>query len=176
MSGGRSAASGGKSAASGGRGTGVRRAPLLLLAGTVAGFLGVLGLHSRQAPATPAGGRAAGGPSATAPATRPAQAAPPAQAGPAAGRSAVGPDVQFGYGILDVKVTAGGNRITDVSVPLLQTAEPTSQQISAEAIAMLRDEALSAQGGRIDAISGATYTSEAYIQSLQAALDKLHAG
>ena len=41
---------------------------------------------------------------------------------------------------------------------------------------MLRDEALSAQGGRIDAISGATYTSEAYIQSLQAALDELHAG
>jgi uncharacterized protein with FMN-binding domain len=154
------------------RGTGVRRAPLLVCAGAVAGFLGVLGLHSRQAPAVPAapgGTRTSGGPSVTAPATR------PAQAGPAAGRSAVGPDVQFGYGILDVKVTASGNRITDVSVPLLQTAEPTSQQISAEAIAMLRDEALSAQGGGIDAISGATYTSEAYIQSLQAALDKLHA-
>ena len=175
MSGGRSAASGGKSAASGGRGTGVRRAPLLLLAGTVAGFLGVLGLHGRQAPAAPAGARASGSPSATTPAARPAQGRP-AQAGPAAGRSAVGPDVQFGYGILDVRVTAGGNRITDVSVPLLQTAEPTSQQISAEAIAMLRGEALSAQGGRIDAISGATYTSAAYIQSLQAALDELHAG
>jgi len=154
------------------KGTGVRRAPLLVFAGAVAGFLGVLGLHSRQAAATatPAGARTSGGPSAT------AQASRPAQAGPAAGRSAAGPDVQFGYGILDVKVTASGNRITDVSVPFLQTAEPTSQQISAEAIAMLRDEALSAQGGRIDAISGATYTSEAYIQSLQAALDKLHAG
>ena len=160
------------------RGTGVRWAPLLVFAGAVAGFLGVLGLHSRQAPvapAAPAGARASGSPSATTPAARPAQGRP-AQAGPAAGRSAVGPDVQFGYGILDVRVTAGGNRITDVSVPLLQTAEPTSQQISAEAIAMLRDEALSAQGGRIDAISGATYTSEAYIQSLQAALDKLHTG
>jgi len=155
------------------KGMGVRRAPLLVFAGAVAGFLGVLGLHSRQAPATaatPAGARTSGGPSAA------AQASSPAQAGPAAGRSVVGPGVQFGYGILDVKVTASGNRITDVSVPLLQTAEPTSQQISAEAIAMLRDEALSAQGGRIDAISGATYTSEAYIQSLQAALDKLHAG
>ena len=86
----------------------------------------------------------------------------------------MGPSVQFGYGVLDVKVAASGSRITDVSVPLLQTAEPTSQQISTEAIAMLRAEALSAQGGRIDAISGATYTSEAYIQSLQAAIDKLH--
>jgi uncharacterized protein with FMN-binding domain len=150
------------------RGIGVRRAPLLVFAGAAAGFLGVLGLHSRQVPASPP--RATGSPSAAAPAAR------PAQAGPAAGRSTVGPEVQFGYGILDVKVTASGNRITDVSVPLLQTAEPTSQQISTEAIAMLRGEALSAQSGRIDAISGATYTSEAYIQSLQAALDKLHAG
>ena len=157
------------------RGTGVRWAPLLVFAGAVAGFLGVLGLHSRQAPVAPAGALASGGLSVTPSAARPAQGRP-AQAGPAAGRSAVGPQVQFGYGILDVKVTAGGNRITDVSVPLLQTAEPTSQQISAEAIAMLRGEALSAQGGRIDAISGATYTSEAYIQSLQAALDELHAG
>ena len=81
---------------------------------------------------------------------------------------------QFGYGVLDVRVTVSGTRITDVAVPLLQTAEPTSQQISEEAIAMLRAEALSAQSAGINAVSGATYTSEAYIQSLQAAIDKLH--
>jgi uncharacterized protein with FMN-binding domain len=86
----------------------------------------------------------------------------------------VGPEEQFGYGVLDVKVMESGTRITDVSVPLLQTAEPTSQQISEQAIAMLRAEALSAQSAHIDAISGATYTSAAYIQSLQAAIDKLH--
>ncbi len=40
---------------------------------------------------------------------------------------------------------------------------------------MLRAEVLSAQSARIDAISGATYTSAAYIQSLQAAIDKLPA-
>ena len=95
----------------------------------------------------------------------------PTPAGPDAVRSAVGPSEQFGYGVLDVQVAATGSRITDVSVPLLQTAELTSEQISTEAIAMLRAEALSAQGGRIDAISGATYTSEAYIQSLQAAIE-----
>jgi hypothetical protein len=148
----------------------MKRAPLLLCAGTVAGFVSVLGLHGRQAPAAPApsggsGGSAGGG----------AAVAGPAVAGPGAVRSVVGPDVQYGHGVLDVKVTVRGKRITDVSVPLLQTAEPTSQQISTEAIAMLRGEALSAQSGRIDAISGATYTSEAYIQSLQAALDKLPA-
>ena len=148
----------------------MKRAPLLLFAGAVAGFVGVLGFHSRQAPpASPhaASPRAGSGPSSGAPTGR------LAPAGPSAVRSAVGPSEQFGYGVLDVQVAASGSRITDVSVPLLQTAEPTSEQISTEAIAMLRAEALSAQSGRIDAISGATYTSEAYIQSLQAAIDKL---
>lgn len=146
----------------------MKRAPLLIVTGAVAGFLGVLGLHLRQAPAAaqPAGSPSGAG----------SPAAPAGPAGPVAegARSAVGPQVQYGYGVLDVKVTVRGTRIADVSVPLLQTAEPTSQQISEQAIAMLRTEVLSAQGLNINAISGATYTSEAYAQSLQAALDKLH--
>jgi len=88
--------------------------------------------------------------------------------------SAVGASEQFGYGILDVKVTVSGTRITDVSVPTLEVAEYTSQQISAQAIALLRSEVLTAQSARIDAVSGATFTSEAYAASLQAALDALH--
>jgi Na+-translocating ferredoxin:NAD+ oxidoreductase RnfG subunit len=149
----------------------MKRAPLLLCAGTVAGFVGVLGLHSRQAPAGPSAGASPSSSGASASASGGTGVAGPRA--PGAVRSVVGPEVQYGYGVLDVKVTSRGKHITDVSVPLLQTAEPTSQQISTEAIAMLRGEALSAQSGRIDAISGATYTSEAYIQSLQAALDKL---
>jgi uncharacterized protein with FMN-binding domain len=82
--------------------------------------------------------------------------------------------VPFGYGTLSVRVVARGTQITDVSVPAIQTAEPTSQQISAQAIPTLRAEVLSAQGASIDAVSGATYTSQAYIQSLQRALDDLH--
>jgi uncharacterized protein with FMN-binding domain len=42
------------------------------------------------------------------------------------------------------------------------------------AIPVLRNEVLSAQSARIQAVSGATYTSEAYAQSVQAALDKAH--
>ena len=148
----------------------MKRAPLLLFAGTAAGFISVLGFHLRQAPSAVAGPGPPGGASAASP-----SAAGPTPAGPVAGLSAVGPQEQFGYGVLDVKVTESGTRITDVSVPLLQTAEPTSQQISEQAIAMLRAEVLSVQGASIDAISGATYTSAAYIQSLQAAIDKLHA-
>ena len=148
----------------------MKRAPLLLSAGTAAGFVSVLGFHLRQAPPTVAGASPSGSPFAASPSR-----AGPTPAGQAAARSALGPEEQFGYGVLDVKVTESGTRITDVSVPLLQTAEPTSQQISEQAIAMLRAEVLSAQGGGIDAISGATYTSAAYLQSLQAAIDKLHA-
>ncbi len=151
----------------------MKRAPLLLFAGTAAGFIGVLGFHSRQAPPAPSApsvSQASSGTSAASP-----SAASPSAAGQGAFRSALGPQEQFGYGVLEVKVTQSGTRITDVSVPLLQTAEPTSQQISEQAIAMLRAEALSAQSARIDAISGASYTSAAYIQSLQAAIDKLPA-
>jgi uncharacterized protein with FMN-binding domain len=147
----------------------MKRAPLLVLAGTVAGFAGVLGFHTRPtalaAPATTAG---------TGSQHPAAPAAPAVQAGPGAVRSAVGVSEQFGYGVLDVKVTVSGNRITDVSVPALQVAEPTSQQICDQAIPLLRSEALVAQSGRIDGVSGATYTSEAYAMSLQAALDALH--
>ncbi len=152
----------------------MKRVPLLLVAGTAAGFIGVLGFHSRQAPPTTAAPRASSGASAASPSAAGRTPAGPA-AGQGAGRSALGPQEQYGYGVLDVKVTQSGTRITDVSVPLLQTAEPTSQQISEQAIALLQAEALSAQSGQIDAISGATYTSAAYIQSLQAAIDKLHA-
>ncbi len=147
----------------------MKRAPLLLFAGTAAGFVSVLGFHLRQAPATVAGaspsrGASAASPSAASPSAAGPSKAGPIPAGPGADRSALGPEEQYGYGVLDVKVTESGTRITDVSVPLLQTAEPTSQQISEQAIAMLRAEVLSAQGARIDAISGATYTSAAYIQ------------
>jgi uncharacterized protein with FMN-binding domain len=86
----------------------------------------------------------------------------------------VGASENFGYGILAVKVTVSGTRITDVSVPSLQVAEPTSQLICEQAIPILRSEALSAQSARIDGVSGASYTSEAYALSLQAALGELH--
>jgi uncharacterized protein with FMN-binding domain len=83
--------------------------------------------------------------------------------------------VNFGYGTIAVKVTIHGTRITAVSVATLQTLEPTSQQICAQAIPVLRSEVLSAQSASINSVSGASYTSAGYARSLQAALDTLHA-
>jgi uncharacterized protein with FMN-binding domain len=153
--------------------------PWLVAGGTVVGMVAVLSYHTEAMPAAALSGSASktggtppgAGPSATASAT--GAKASGTKAGSAAG-TATGPNEQFGYGELTVEVTVQGGRITKVTVPSLQTAEPTSQQISEQAISMLTPEILSAQSLNINAVSGATYTSEAYAQSLQAALDKLH--
>lgn len=93
-----------------------------------------------------------------------------------AARTVTGEGVNYGYGVLAVRVTASGSRITNVTVPTLQVAEQYSQQLAQQVIPMLKNEALHAQSAKIAAISGATYTSEAYAMSLQAALRKLHIG
>jgi FMN-binding domain len=164
----------------------MKRAPWYLVVGAVAGFAGVLALHSRATPAPSALGAAAKS-------GQPSQPAQPARSGtgPAAGgspgsqpsrpagagggpHSATGALERYGYGELAVRVTVSRNRITNVTVPALQTADPTSQQIADQAIPMLRSEVLAADGASINGVSGATFTSEAYATSVQAALDKLH--
>lgn len=91
-----------------------------------------------------------------------------------ASASAVGTSEQYGYGVLSVKVTVRGHRIVDVSVANLRTAEQYSQSLAQQVIPMLRQEVLAAQGVQVNGISGATYTTEAYLYSAQSALTKLH--
>jgi uncharacterized protein with FMN-binding domain len=96
--------------------------------------------------------------------------------GPTPGASATratGTLEQYGYGELSVRVTMAGGKITDVSVAKLQTADTYSQQLASYVIPILRREVLAAQSARINGLSGATYTSEAYAYSVQSALDKL---
>ena len=81
---------------------------------------------------------------------------------------------QYGYGQLSVTVTVRGDRIVAVSVPVLHTMDPYSQQLARQVIPTLRSEVLAAHSAQIHGVSGATYTSEAYAQSIQSALDKLH--
>ena len=88
-------------------------------------------------------------------------------------RSALGQSVDFRYGQLQVKVTERAGKITNVAIASFQIADPRSEQIDAQAVPELRDEVLQAQSAKIDGVSGASYTSQAYKQSIQAALDKL---
>lgn len=159
----------------------MKGASWLVAGGTVAGMVAVLSYHTETMPASALGGAA---PAAQGQSAAPS-ASPSASAGAANGTTAgtaasaasgtvTGPSEQFGYGALSVTVTVQGGRITKVTVPSLQTAEPMSQQISQQAIPMLTSEIMSAQSLNVNAISGATYTSDAYAQSLQAALNTLH--
>ncbi len=99
----------------------------------------------------------------------------PASSSGSTTRTVRGTVVQYGYGELAVAVTLRAGRITDVTVPTLAVADPTSGQIASEAIPLLRREVLDAQSANISGVSGATYTSEAYAQSVQAALDAARA-
>jgi uncharacterized protein with FMN-binding domain len=92
---------------------------------------------------------------------------------PGAAISAVGASEQYGYGVLAVKLTEYAGRITDISLSSLTTAEQYSENLAQQVIPVLRREVLSAQSAHITAVSGATYTSEAYAYSVQSALDSL---
>jgi uncharacterized protein with FMN-binding domain len=87
--------------------------------------------------------------------------------------AALGAIEQYGYGELAVKVTVTGGRIVDLSTAELRIAEPYSQNIAQQAIPILRGEVLQAQSANVSTISGATYTSEAYLQSIRSALARL---
>jgi len=76
------------------------------------------------------------------------------------------------YGPMQVQVTLTGTKITEITVLQHTNDGEESAQIDSTALPKLTTEALAAQSARIDAVSGATYTSSGYIQSLQSALDK----
>ncbi|GAA2432486.1 FMN-binding protein [Streptomyces mauvecolor] len=76
------------------------------------------------------------------------------------------------YGPVQVSVTLDKGRLTAVHVLQVPSERGRDQEIAARAVPRLNEEALGAQNARIDAVSGASYTSEGYIQSLQSALDK----
>ncbi|KRF46756.1 FMN-binding protein [Terrabacter sp. Soil810] len=101
-----------------------------------------------------------------------------AKKAPAAPRSGTvdGAVVGTQYGSVQVRVSFTGSKITNVHALQLTDSSRTSVSISAGAAPTLRQEALAAQSSQIDVVSGATYTSEAYQQSLQSAIDAAHLG
>jgi len=76
------------------------------------------------------------------------------------------------YGPVQVRITVAGGRITAASAVEYPVDTPRDEQINAFAIPQLNKEAVAAGSAKIDAVSGATYTSGGYIGSLQSALDQ----
>ncbi|HEX4060012.1 MAG TPA: FMN-binding protein [Streptosporangiaceae bacterium] len=154
----------------------VKRTSWFIVTGAIAGFAGTVAFHlGAAAPATGASGApgGSGSPSARGSAAAGAGASGSPSAGGGAVHRATGPDVNFSYGTIAVRVTVRGSRIVDVSVAAIHVTEPESGRISGQAIPVLRSEVLDAQSASIHSVSGATYTSRGYISSLNAALNDL---
>ncbi len=125
--------------------------------------------HIATTPATthpPASAPPPTGSGSTAP---PGTSAPPTSNGV---RSVDGDVVSNQYGDVQVRITVSGKQITDVQALQMPSDRPRSAYISQQAEPLLHEEALQAQSAQIDIVSGATFTSESYAQSLQSALDR----
>jgi uncharacterized protein with FMN-binding domain len=112
---------------------------------------------------------------------KPAAVAPPQTTGatatthPAKSRrrssgTVVGQNITTKFGDVQVSLTLKGGRITDVQWLKLPLDRPRSRYISQTAAPILRTEVLAAQSGKINLVSGATYTSDAWANSVQSAL------
>ncbi|HLN05159.1 MAG TPA: FMN-binding protein [Acidimicrobiales bacterium] len=166
----------------------MRRAPIVLAA-TAAGLAAVLGFHTQKLRTSvlsglsgvgttptslPSGG---GGTTTTTPGssttTPGSSSTTPSTSASTGTHTALGADVQYQYGELELKVTVTGGKITNVQPAIDNAFDPRSAQVNAYAEPQLESQTLQAQSANINGVSGATYTSQAYVQSLQAALDKL---
>jgi len=158
----------------------MRRAPIVVSA-TIAGTAAVLAFHPRT-PAVPtatastaAAASSAAQSAGTSSGTTGGTGTGTGATGTGAGVSgtATGDSVATRYGNAQVRVTVKDGKIVQIDALQLQANDPRSVQISSTAAPILQQEALAAQTAGVDAVSGATYTSASYTQSLQSALDKL---
>jgi uncharacterized protein with FMN-binding domain len=106
----------------------------------------------------------------TAPSSAAAASSVPSSASTA--KTVTGDPADTRYGPVQVQITVTNGTITAVTATDYPQNDPRDQQINAFAIPQLNQEALSASSASIDMVSGATYTSEGYLSSLQSALDK----
>jgi uncharacterized protein with FMN-binding domain len=88
------------------------------------------------------------------------------------GGSFTGDAVDTRWGVVQVRITVADGKITASEAVQYPTENPRDQEINSYAVPQLNSEAVQQQSGDIDAVSGATVTSDGYIQSLQSAIDQ----
>ena len=108
----------------------------------------------------------------------PAQPTPSSSPSPSAvvNGTFTGSVIQTYYGDVQVKAVVLGGKLVDVKALTLPSDRSRSAEISQIAGPMLRTEAIQAQSAYINIISGATYTTQGYAESLNAALIQAHLG
>ncbi|MEV7087769.1 FMN-binding protein [Streptomyces sp. NPDC093085] len=111
-------------------------------------------------------------PGTSAPSAAPSSGAPSGATGAHGDGTYTGDPVDTPYGAVQVSATVRAGRLTAVRVDQVPSRDGHSQRIADYAVPRLTQEALAAHSAHIDAVSGASYTSQGYIGSLQSALDK----
>lgn len=81
---------------------------------------------------------------------------------------------QTRWGPVQVTIKVTDGKIADIGVPTYPNGNGRDAEINAYALPILRQETLAAQSAHINTVSGATVTSDGYLESLQAALDAAH--
>ena len=85
-----------------------------------------------------------------------------------------GQDYPNQFGDVQVAVVISGGKVTDAKPIQMPFDRQRSADISQQAGPLLHDQVLQAQSAQIDGVSGATYTSYSYAESVQSALDQAH--
>jgi uncharacterized protein with FMN-binding domain len=155
----------------------VRRVVFALF-GTIAGLVGLLSFKTHAvsvaAPSVATGttnpGTGASGPSSS------AAAGPSSSTGSssssAATKTVTGASVDTRWGPVQVKITVSGGKITNATAVVYPQNNSRDQEINAVAIPTLQQESVGRNNANIDMVSGATYTSQGFIGSLQDALNQ----
>lgn len=87
-------------------------------------------------------------------------------------KTLTGSSVDTRWGPVQVRITLTNGRITAANAIVYPQNNGRDQEINSTAIPTLNAEAVSTGSAQIDMVSGATYTSEGYLSSLQSALDQ----
>ena len=125
-----------------------------------------MGANGAPAPGTGAAGNAPG--------VVPAPSVPASPGAAGADLVVNGKVARTRWGPVQVQVRIHDGKIVDVTALRQPDGNDRDQEINSYAIPQLHDEVLAAQSGQIDAVSGATVTSDGYRESLQSALDAAH--
>jgi uncharacterized protein with FMN-binding domain len=161
------------------------RRVVLALGGTIAGLVMLLSFRTHMGSSAAAvvagsGGKSGSGGTTSSGASgsagyAAAAASAPVSAGSGTGTAVTGNVINTPYGPTQVQVTVNAGKIVKVTVLQHTNDGVNSMMIDGRALPLLNNETLTAQSGKINAVSGASYTSAGYIQSLQSALDKAKA-
>ena len=139
---------------------------LLLVSGTAAAIVVVVAIRTHAQPPHHPPGKPS-------PTVRVALPSPSATRHAYHSGVAAGAVARTDYGAVQVRVTVTGGRIVKVAALRLPHGNQMDVQLSKPAARVLERRVITAQSANVDMVSGATYTSEGYLSSLQSALDRL---